>query len=326
MDMRPQSHEIIRTWLFATVVRAHLEHGSLPWTNAAISGWILDPDRKKMSKSAGNVVTPLEFFERYGADAVRYWSASARPGADTAFDEGQMKIGRKLAIKILNASKFVLGLAAGDGHHDLGPERITAPVDRALVARLGGLIDEATTAFEAFDYARALERTEQFFWFFCDDYVELVKSRAYGDVGAEPTASARATLALALSTLQRLFAPFLPFVTEEVWSWWQEGSIHRAAWPSPGPLASAAGGADPVVLDTASTALSAVRRAKTEAKKGMRWPVASVTVTDSPERLAALQQVASDLRDAGSVAELRTVARADGAEPSITVELAADPE
>ncbi|MBA2416587.1 MAG: valine--tRNA ligase, partial [Geodermatophilaceae bacterium] len=227
MNLRPQGPEIIRTWLFVSVVRARAEHGGLPWTDAMINGWVLDPDRKKMSKSKGNVVTPLSLLEQYGSDAVRYWADSGRPGTDTAFDEGQMRVGRRLAIKILNASRFALTQASG---REPGAP-VTAPLDRALMARLAGLVDEATVAFEGYDYARALERTETFFWGFCDDYLELVKGRVYGGQGEEGAASASASLTSALSVLLRLFAPFLPFVTEEVWSWWQEGSVHRARWP-----------------------------------------------------------------------------------------------
>ena len=309
-DVRPQGHDIIRTWLFSTVVRSWHEHGSLPWTDAAISGWILDPDRKKMSKSKGNVVTPIALLEKYGSDAVRYWASSGRPGTDTAFDENQMKNGRRLAIKVLNASKFVLSLpSSAEG----AP---SAPVDRALVAALARLVQECTAAFEGYDYARALERTETSFWSFCDDFLELVKNRAYR--GGDEGASASAALRIALSTFQRLFAPFLPFVAEEVWSWWQEGSVHRARWPESGELAAGEGG-DPLVLDMAADVLRALRKAKSEAKVSQRAGVELLVVRNTPARLAALRAAEGDLRDAGSVADLR-LEEADS--PGIDVTLA----
>jgi valyl-tRNA synthetase len=313
MDLRPQAHEIIRTWLFSTVVRSHYEHGVLPWANAAISGFIVDPDRKKLSKSAGNMPdSPPALLERHGADAVRYWAASGRPGMDAIFDEGQMKIGRRLAIKLLNASKFALGFAAGSGGG-----QVTEPLDRSMLAGLAALVDEATTAFERFDYARALERTEAFFWSFCDDYLELVKNRAYGEgAGAE---SAQAALGTALETLLKLFAPFLPFATEEVWSWWQDGSIHRAPWPDAAPLRAAAGDGDTDVLAVASAVLGEVRRAKSEAKRSMRAGVARVVVADTPERLAALAPAAADVASAGVVTDLETRA---GDAFEVSVELA----
>ena len=316
MDLRPQSHEIIRTWLFSTVVRAELEHGSLPWSDVAISGWVLDPDRKKMSKSKGNVVTPMGLLEQHGTDAVRYWAACGRPGVDTAFDEAQMKVGRRLAIKVLNASRFALGRLAGAPIP--GAESVTVPLDLAMLSGLASVVTEATAAFESYDYARALERTEAFFWSFCDDYLELVKARAYEDPGDPGAASARAALGCALSVLLRLLAPFLPFVTEEVWSWWHEGSVHRSPWPETHELPAATVPDQTAVLDVAAEVLGAVRRAKTAAKRSMRATVSRLTVVDSAERLALLAQAEGDLREAGGVVELVT----SPGEADVTVELA----
>jgi valyl-tRNA synthetase len=321
MDLRPQGHDIIRTWLFSTVLRAHLENDSLPWTNAAISGWVLDPDRKKMSKSKGNVVTPLPLLEQFGADAVRYWAANGRPGTDTAVDEAQMKVGRRLAIKVLNASKFTLGTA--DGQPMVDPTAVTEPIDRAMLAQLAALIDEATRAYENYDYARALERTEAFFWKFCDQYLELVKQRAYGSAGPGPQASAQTALQLALSALLRLFAPVLPFVCEEVWGWWQSGSVHRATWPNPTEFGDLSG-AEPAVLDVAAATLSEIRRAKTEAKRSLRTEVSLAVVRADATTLAALGPASGDVIDAGAVLEFRT--ETADAELSVEVTLVPDPE
>jgi valyl-tRNA synthetase len=324
MDLRPQGHDIIRTWLFYTVVRAHYEHDSLPWANAAISGFIFDPDRKKLSKSAANAPNePPELLARYGADAVRYWGASARPGMDVVFDEGQIKIGRRLATKVLNASRFALGTGATTAGE------VTEPLDRSMLAALADLVTASTEAFDRFDYARALERTEAFFWSFCDDYLELVKNRAYGANGDGGQASARTALGVALQTQLRLFAPVLPFVTEEVWSWWREGSIHRSSWPDADELRAIAesdvadAGDEPVpeVLAVAAAVLGEVRRAKSEAKRSMRTPVASVTVTDTADRLALLALAAADVRSAGNVASLETV---EGDTFSVEVTLATE--
>jgi valyl-tRNA synthetase len=274
-----------------------------------------------MSKSKGNVVTPIDLLAQYGSDAVRYWSASGRPGVDTTFDEGQMKVGRKLAIKVLNASKFVLSRVADAASGDAAAESaVTAPVDQAMLARSADLVDAATVAFEGYDYARALERTEAFFWDFCNDYLELVKGRAYGSQGAEAQASAGRALGLALSTMLRLFAPFLPFVTEEVWSWWQEGSVHRASWPAADELRAAAGAdADRTVLEVGAAVLGEVRKAKSEARQSMRAEVRLVVVRDTPERLTALRLVEDDVKEAGRVAEL---VFEDAGEFAVKVELA----
>lgn len=322
MDLRPQAHDIIRTWLFSTVVRSHFEHDSLPWSNAALSGWILDPDRKKMSKSKGNVVTPIDLFEKFGSDAVRYWAASARPGVDTAFSEEQMKVGRKLATKLLNATKFVLGFDA--------PETSavpTDPVDLAMLARMAATVSEATDAFEAYDYARALERTEATFWWFCDDYVELVKGRAYGAHGSSGAESAVSAMLRALSTLQRLLAPFMPFTTETVWRWWQEGSIHRSSWPTADELGRLIDldAVDHTMLDPIGEVLSQIRRAKTEAKTSQKTKVARVSITASPAALASFDCGRADLTEAGSVLLWESVA--DTATDVIVVDVElAEPE
>ena len=293
MDMRPQAHDIIRTWLFYTVIRSHYEFDAVPWSDALISGFVYDPDRKKLSKSAGNSPDePMAVIAEYGADAVRYWAAGGRPGMDLAFDRNQFKVGRRLATKILNASRFTLGFGEADGP-------VSEPLDLAMLRELAIVIDEATAAFDGYDYSRALERTESFFWSFCDDYLELVKARAYtGD------ASAITALRLGLSALLRLFAPFLSFVTEEVWSWWQEGSVHRSQWPTADELGAASG--DPEVLRVAAEVLGQVRKAKTAEKKSLRAEVRDVVVTGDAATVAAVETVAADLKDAGRIAELRT--------------------
>ncbi len=316
MDLRPQGQDIIRTWLFSTVVRSHLEHSSLPWAHAAISGWILDPDRKKMSKSKGNVVTPMGLLTEHGSDAVRYWAASARLGTDAAFEVGQMKIGRRLAIKILNASKFALSFA-GDEPVSLDAAAVTEPLDRAVLAALADVVDTATAAFEAYDHTRALEVTETFFWTFCDDYLELVKDRAYGagasseaaDDGAAPVtpevASARAALAIALDVLLRLFAPVVPFATEEVWSWWRTGSIHRAAWPTSEGLRAAAGDdADVELIHLAGEALAALRKVKSQAKVSQRTELVHAELALPAASVDRVRAAFGDLCAAGRVRDL----------------------
>ena len=314
MDLRPQGQDIIRTWLFSSVVRADLEFGALPWKHAGISGWILDKDHKKMSKSKGNVVTPKGLLDKYGSDAVRYWAASARLGLDPAFEETQIKIGRRLAIKVLNASKFALSMGipwdadeatlAAVPAPELDPSAVTEPIDRAVLAALAGVVETATAAFDSFEHARALEATESFFWTFCDDYIELVKERANDFEGTHDAAavrSARATLAIAVDTFVRLFAPFLPFVTEEVWSWYRTGSVHRTEWPDAAPLRQAAGDVDPDLVAHAGLALAALRKVKSEAKTSQKTPILAVTLAVSSEVRPAVDAVRADLTEAAKV-------------------------
>ncbi|RIX28925.1 valine--tRNA ligase [Amnibacterium setariae] len=312
-DLRPQGQDIIRTWLFSTLLRSELAFGELPWKAAAISGFIVDPDRKKMSKSKGNVVTPADILAQHGSDAVRYWAASSRLGTDAALDvtnPTQMRKGRRLAIKVLNAAKFIL---AFDGEAD--PALVTAPLDLAVLAELDHVLEQATAAFEASDHARALEIVEPFFWTFCDDHLELVKERAYAGDGAGG-ASAVAALKLALDALLKLLAPVLPFATEETWRWTHSGSVHAQAWPSTLGLDG-----DRTLLTTAGTALIGIRRAKTDAKASQKSPVASLVISGPESVLKGIELVADDLKAAGRIAqaELRVDDSVDAVEVSDVV-------
>jgi valyl-tRNA synthetase len=321
-DVRPQAQDIIRTWLFTTVLRDQLEAGVAPWANASISGFIVDPDRKKMSKSKGNVVTPLSVLEAHGADAVRYWAASSKLGTDAAFDPQnpkQIKVGRRLAIKVLNAAKFVYGFELPSGAH-----QVTEPLDVDMLAALASVVDQATAAFDGYDHARALEVTERFFWTFCDDYLELVKERAYGtapDASLETQASAVLALRGAIDVLLRLLAPFLPFATEEVWAWTHETSVHRASWPTRADLPVDA--AETGLLAAVGQALIGIRGAKTAAKASQKTPVTRAVVAAPPAVRELVERAAVDLAAVGRIADLAFV---DGDELAVTeIELAEQP-
>ncbi len=265
-----------------------------------------------------------------------------------------MKIGRRLAIKLLNASRFALSLGGEEDSPDGGAGgsttvdgtglpggpnggripadqdgfEVTVAVDRAMLGLLAELVEEATSAFDGYDYARALERTEAFFWDFCDNYLELVKVRAYGSAqGPEAAESARAALALALETLLKLFAPFLPFATEEVWSWWQHGSVHNSAWPDTVALRRVAQGdgdsdAPAGLYRTASAVLAGARRAKTEARKSLRAEISRLVVTAPADELAWLNLAWADVLEAGNIGELITATAPDGNDLQVEVTLA----
>jgi len=305
MDLRPQSHEIIRTWAFYTIVKALLHEDTIPWRHVAISGWVLDPDRKKMSKSKGNVITPMHLLDQYGADAVRYWSLSARLGTDTAFDEKVLKVGRRLVTKLFNASKFVLSQTGTEAP-------ITSELDRSFLARLRETVERATQAMDEYDYASSLDTVERFFWSgFTDTYVEMVKARARSETDAAGRGSALATLQLALRTFLRLFAPFLPYITEEVWSWGfarSEGAatIHRAAWPGAadfGAVPSIDGGGE--VFATAVAFLEAVNRAKSAAGASVGRHVARLQVAAGPRTADLFVRAQGDVLAAARVLEHR---------------------
>ena len=299
--LRPQGQDIIRTWLFSTVLRSFQEEKQLPWSDSALSGWILDPDRKKMSKSKGNVVVPNDLLDEHGSDAVRYWAAAARLGTDAAFDIGQMKVGRRLAIKVLNAAKFVLSFELAGNKVE-----VTQAIDKAMLAALAEVVTGATKAFESYDHTKALELTESFFWNFTDDYLELVKERAYGQ-NTDPAgqASAVSALRIALLAITKLLAPFIPFATEEAWSWWQEGSVHRSVWPISDDLSAISGNQSASLMTLASQALIGIRKAKSDEKLSMKAEITTLTIEASEQEIESLKHIESDLKSVGKIDEIK---------------------
>jgi valyl-tRNA synthetase len=208
-----------------------------------------------------------------------------------------MKVGRRLSIKLLNASRFALLQAEPQGP-------ITEPLDRGMLTQLARLVADATESLEGYDYARVLERTESFFWGFCDDYLEMVKARRYGDFGAEAAASANSAMLVALSALLRLFAPYLPFVTEEVWSWWRPGSVHRSSWPTPAEVVEPIGGDDGAavaVFGRAQAALADIRRIKAMEKRAVKSVIERAVL---PRAFDGLMPAARDFQAATHIRTL----------------------
>ena len=323
MDVRPQAHEIIRTWAFSTIVKAWMHENEIPWRNIVISGWVLDPDRKKMSKSKGNVVTPDALLAEYSSDAIRYWAGRARLGADTACDPSVFKIGSKLVVKLFNASRFVLMQLTDPVP---GIEAIRNPLDRAMVTALAGVVKSATESFERFDYAHALQMIEEKFWHFCDHYVELVKARSYSETDQAGRASAHAALFWCLKTFLRLLAPFMPYVTEEVWSWRFAGEgadslVHSTRWPEVSEVQGVSG--DPAALEVATEVVSAIRGTKTSAQKGQRWGVSALTIRARSSDLEVLNTVLDDVLRAGSVVEggAKLISTEDEASPRFAIDV-----
>ncbi len=330
-DLRPQAHEIIRTWAFYTITKSWMHENSVPWHNAGISGWVVSPDKGKMSKSKGNTITPEGLLQTYSADALRYWSGKAKLGQDTVYDESVFKVGMRLATKLFNASKFTLMQMNGPamaGAPALTPASITEPLDRAWVEHLKGITDSARKDFENYDYAAVLLYVESAFWDFCDNYLELVKNRAYSGT-PEAARSACATLEWTLGVFLRLFAPFLPFITEEVWGWSYaaatgQPSVHKAKWPASAEMAAVKG--DVKVLEAARKVLEAIRTKKAAEKRSVKWPVSKLAVECGPQRAAALKLALEDVLLAGCVDKAGFSLKetgADDADPVVVVELGA---
>jgi valyl-tRNA synthetase len=330
-DMRPQAHEIIRTWAFYTITKSWMHENSVPWHNAAISGWVVSPDKGKMSKSKGKTVTPDDLLKTYSADSLRYWAGKAKLGQDTVYDESVFKVGMRLATKLFNASKFTLMQMNGPamaGAPALRPSNITEPLDKAWVSRMKALAEASRGDFANYEYSAMLLYTESAFWDFCDNYLELVKNRAYSGT-PEAARSACAALDWTLGVFLRLLAPFLPFITEEVWGWsyaaaLKQPSVHKASWPVAEEMAAVSG--DLQVLDAARKVLEAVRTKKAAEKRSVKWPVAKLTVSCGPAQAAALKLALEDVLLAGCVDKAGFILTADGADgqdPVVGVELGA---
>ncbi len=313
MDIRPQGPEIIRTWAFYTIVKAYLHENQIPWHNVLVNGWILDPDRKKMSKSVGNVITPEHLLQQYSSDGVRYWAAKARLGVDTAYDEALFANGKRLVTKLYNASKFVSGHLLNQDMPSLTPDKITDELDRSFIDHLLQIVAKAGKHFDNFEYADALQYTESFFWEkFCDNYLELVKVRAYQEEMTPGKASALATLKFTLSVLLRLFAPFIPFFTEEAWGWIfasEEGrdrSIHTSAWPEEKEFS---GITKPGVNDAFGAAmevLAMVRKTKSEAKVSVKTPLKSLSIAGSDDDIKVIKMIWNDLLQTAGARDAET--------------------
>lgn len=300
-DIRPQAHDIIRTWAFYTIAKSLMHENTIPWNEILISGFILDPDRKKMSKSKGNVVTPQHLIDNYGADSVRYWASRAKLGVDTAFEEKVMAQGKKLINKIFNACKFVFNIVDVSQFRDYKNciKHITEPTDISWQQKMNESVKQAGKYFEAYDYAGALEVIEKRFWDFCDNYLEIVKKRAY----SSEDNSAVASLIYTIDTFLKIFAPFCPFITEEIYQvrpWGTEDtSIHLTQWPDKNLFEKSS--IDGQLYDYISEVTSYIRKAKTEANVSQKTEVKKVEIFAPKEVLNKIKQGIKDIENVGSL-------------------------
>jgi len=309
-DKRPQAHEIIRTWAFYTLVKSTLHQNSVPWKNLMISGWCLAADKTKMSKSKGNVVTPTALIEEKGSDIVRYWASTSHLGADTAYSEEVFKIGQKLITKLFNAAKF-----ASMNFDQLSNGEVTEAADLWILSKLHNTTKRATEEFEKFEYARAREAIEEFFWKdFCDNYLEICKVRSYG-LAAEKVAgiefsdeekneilrkqqSAILTLRICLNTILKLFAPFIPHICDEIYStifaeeFAQKGSINaRGNWPKLDEKLFNQNFHD--VGEAALAVIFEVRKFKSEQNISMKTTVKKLVINSEQDLSAIAQDLAN---------------------------------
>ena len=248
-DLRPQAHEIIRTWAFYTIVKSFFHEQSVPWKHIAVSGWVMDPQRLKMSKSKGSRIFPEELMKKHSADALRYWAGKARLGQDTVYDENMFKNGKRLSIKLSNAFRFMMiqmknkkpiHSQALKSSEQLSSEflkeslqTLKTSVDQAWIHHLLNQYQLVTKHLEEFRYSQALDLIEKSFWLFCDNYLELVKTRAYQLKDKEEGQSAIYALDMSLYLFIKMLAPYMPYTTESLWIQKyssESSSVHISSW------------------------------------------------------------------------------------------------
>lgn len=325
-DLRPQAHEILRTWAYYTLLKSHLHENTLPWKNIMISGWCLAEDRSKMSKSKGNVLVPDALLEQFGADVVRYWSASSRLGADTAYSVDAMNNGKRLVNKLWNATKFV------SQHFDKIPseyknvelselkDKICCDFDKYFITRLSSLVSAATSEFEKYEYAGAMDHTEQFFWFlFCDNYLEITKTRAYDEENknAAGALSARLTLYHSLKIILKLFAPFLPHITEELYQllYTTDDSIHRrGSWPVLDLVFNGVDKSSEQLIEV----LEMVRKVKAKDNLSIKAPISYIEIAG---KKSLSDDLITDLQNVTSTMEIRFVSELSSKEQELKTEI-----
>lgn len=302
-DLRPQAHDIIRTWLFYTLVKSYFHHGRAPWKQVMISGHAQDPHGRKMSKSLGNIVEPQEMIKKYSADALRFWAAGSTLGDDLPFQDKDLLTGQKFATKLWNAAKFcIMHLEDFSLELDERENVVTEVMDRWLLSKLQKVILECTESFDRFEYSKTKTRVEHFFWHeFCDQYLEIVKDRLYnsGVRGAEGKKSAQHTLYVTLLSILKMMAPITPHITEEVYHLFfaaREGkkSVHISSWPAAQQhlLDEQAELAGDVAVDIVST----VRRWKSEQKVSLKEEIATIVlIGEDKEFKEVVERVRDDL-------------------------------
>jgi valyl-tRNA synthetase len=311
MTVRVQAFEIIRTWLFYTMVKSHFHTSSLPWHDVMISGWGLDAKGKKMSKRLGNFVDPMTVIKKYSADALRYWSAGSTLGNDLRYNEQDVANGNRLMTKLWNAARFVASyLFDGDGKPlSLTPGKPTLP-DRWIVSRLMSRIKSATESLDKYEYSHALSLVEQFFFAeYCDNYLEIVKERLWNSdrFPSEHVEAARFTLHRVLFDVLKLFAPFIPYITEELYRivflpLGGPGSIHVSEWPrfDESLIDAEADEAGRLLVDV----LTGVRRWKTSQKVHSYYPLSKMVITAGKKEEARLLPIAADVQAAAHAESL----------------------